>query len=258
MVQSPHSPRLHSLLTVPCSRTRKAHCKCIQPCRCLSISPTVIAKSIINHKAPQHHRLPIQSFFLDTEQRGPPGFHPSSTIARKSALQLSLSLAQQPNPMQWLLYRRTCTASAPCQYSRTQLNYTNIENFAKEPKTATPGSASVPPLRVVERPQLAVNVPVLRVEKPAPVQAVPIFPPIEDNATSDNSSGECCRVRSINKTKIHDQVLNTTPSVTNLPICLTMTSPITYCHGTAINPINGPYADYTNKIIQRASLSQLP
>ena len=201
MVQSPHSPRLHSLLTVPCSRTRKAHCKCIQPCRCLSISPTVIAKSIINHKAPQHHRLPIQSFFLDTEQRGPPGFHPSSTIARKAALQLSLSLAQQPNPMQWLLYRRTCTASAPCQYSRTQLNYTNIENFAKEPKTATPGSASVPPLRVVERPQLAVNVPVLRVEKPAPVQAVPVFPRIEDNATSDNSSGECGRVRSINKTK---------------------------------------------------------
>ena len=96
MVQSPHSPRLHSLLTVPCSRTRKAHCKCIQPCRCLSISPTVIAKSIINHKAPQHHRLPIQSFFLDTEQRGPPGFHPSSTIARKSALQLSLSLIPCP------------------------------------------------------------------------------------------------------------------------------------------------------------------
>ena len=258
MVQSPHSPRLHSLLTVPCSRTRKAHCKCIQPCRCLSILPTVIAKSIINHKAPQPHRLPIQSFFLDTEQRGPPGFHPSSTIARKAALSLIKCLAQQPNPMQWLLYRRTCTASAPCQYSRTQLNYTNIENFAKEPKTATPGSASVPPLRVVERPQLAVNVPVLRVEKPAPVQAVPVFPRIEDNATSDNSSGECCRVRSINKTKIHDQVLNTTPSVTNLPICLTMTSPITYCHGTAINPINGPYADYTNKIIQRASLSQLP
>ena len=151
-----------------------------------------------------------------------------------------------------------CTAPLPCPCSRTQLNLTNIENFTQVPTTATPVSASVPPLRVVERPQLAVNVPVLRVEKPAPVQAVPVFPRIEDNATSDNSSGECCRVRSINKTKIHNQVLNTTPSVTNLPICLPMTSLITYCHGTAINPITGPYADYTNKIIQRASLSQLP